>query len=56
MQAAGGGEGGLGRPQPVRQRGDDRLPSTRSSLSTRGASTATASSAPLPQTPQEEVV
>ena len=55
MEAAGGGEGGLGGAEALGQagqqaRGDPEL------ASTCGASTATASSAPLPQTPQEELV
>ena len=55
MQAAGHREGGLRLPQPVRQSRDERE-RQRSSDSTRGASTATASSAPLPQTPHEDEV
>jgi hypothetical protein len=56
VEAAGGGESGLCGAQPFRELGRRAWPGTRSELSTRGASTATASRAPLPHTPQDEVV
>ena len=56
VQAAGRGEGRLRLAETVRERREQVRRDPRRSLSTFGASTETASSAPLPQTPQEELV
>ena len=56
MEPAGRGERRLCLAQPVGQGRDDARPESSSVLSTGGASTAIASSAPLPQTPHEDVV
>ena len=49
-------ERGLRLAQPVRKRGDEPTAAAAAPDSTRGASTATASSAPFPQTPHEDEV
>ena len=56
MEPAGRGERRLRLAQPVGEGRDDRGCAIVSVLSTGGASTAIASSAPLPQTPHEDVV
>ena len=55
VEAAGRGERPLGLEQSLRQ-GATTDSASRTSLSTRGASTRTASIAPFPQTPQEDEV
>ena len=54
VQAAGAGEAGLAQPVGQRRRAAPRA--TTGPPATGGAWTATSSSAPLPQTPHEEVV